>query len=314
MSTLRSPLFHIAHVVDRLDDALDCHRRLFRRPVLDGGYWEIVRRHAIFTSVGGIWIEAMTPDRRGGGLRKFVDRFGSRLHSLAWYVEGIDEIADELHRRGVRFYDTDGAIIKGVVPRHGPMPLPPGYRHSYPPNWSSAVLYTTFRDAHGMVELCQPSSDHPLPPRDLDEDMRPDSDPLGIISPSHQTMVVAGCETAASFYVEVLGGQLFHQSDNAALGVRSAFVLVGEGPGTVLELAEPTADGPAKVDLEICGRPMLHRTTFRVRDLAAVRDHLAVEDFGVEFDKDGLLITDPDTTVGARFAFTDRELADDPRI
>jgi len=101
LSTLRSPLFHITQVVDRLDEALDCHRRLFRRQPLHGGYWEVPQRQAFFTFVGGVWIEAMAPDLRGGKLRAFVDRFGSRLHSLAWYVRGIDDIAEELRRRGV---------------------------------------------------------------------------------------------------------------------------------------------------------------------------------------------------------------------
>jgi hypothetical protein len=310
---LRSPLFHITHVVDRLDDALDCHRRLFLRPALDGGYWDVPRRHAIFTFVGGVWIEAMAPDGRGGGLRAFVDRFGSRWHSLAWYVKGIDDLADELHRRGVRFYDSDGDRITGAVPRHGPMPLPPGYRRDYPPDWTSAVLYTNFRDAHGMLELCEPSTDHPLPPRWVDDDMRSDTDPLGIVTTSHQTTVVPGCDAAARFFVDAFGGHLFHQSENPALGVRSAFVVVGEGRGTVLELAEPIANGPARDDLEACGRPVLHRTTFRVRDLGVVREHLAAEGFGVEFDCDGLIVTDPASTVGARFAFTDRDLVDDPR-
>ncbi len=255
----------------------------------------------------------MAPDLRGGKLRAFVDRFGSRLHSLAWYVRGIDDIAEELRRRGVRFYDSDGDLIEGSVPRHGPMPLPPGYRRTYPPNWSSAVLYTNFRDAHGMLEFCEPSSDHPLPPRRLDDDMRPESDPLGIVATSHQTIVVPRCDTAAAFFVEALGGQLFHEGVNSALGVRSAFVLVGEGRGTVVELAEPTADGPARGDLETCGRAILHRTTFLVRDLAAIRDHLVVEGFKVEVDEDGLIVTDPASTVGARFGFTDRDLQDDPR-
>jgi len=58
---------------------------------------------------------------------------------------------------------------------------------------------------------------------------------------------------------------------------------------------------------------MLHRTTFRVRDLRVFREHLANEGFGVEFDGDGLIVTDPASTVGARFTFTDRALVDDPR-
>jgi catechol 2,3-dioxygenase-like lactoylglutathione lyase family enzyme len=229
-------------------------------------------------------------------------------------VEGIDDLADELRRRRVRFYDSDGHLIDGAVPRHGEMPIPPGYRHTYPTDWSSAVLYTSFRDAHGMLEFCEPSTDHPLPPRRLDDDMQLESDPLGIVETSHHTMAVPDCQAAASFFVEALGGKLFHEDANARLGVRSAFVLVGEERGTVLELAEPTAEGTAKVDLETCGRPILHRTTFRVRNLSAIRDHLAVEGFDIEVDEAGTIITDPASTVGARFAFTDRDLANDPRL
>lgn len=298
---LRSPLFHVTHVVARLDEALDCHRRLFARPTLDGGSWDVAQRHAIFTFVGDTWLEAMIPDR-SGGIRAFVDAFGSHLHSIAFYVNGIDDIADALHAHRVRFYDSHGKPIEGAVPRHGPIPVTPGYRRDYEEGWESAVLYTNINDTHGMLELCEPSSFHPLPPRTPDPDMLQDGDdPLGLVGTSHHTMVTGDCDAATALWTDVFGAELVRRSDDD----RTALVRVGDGAGTVVELVQPEPGSVGHDDLVTCRRPMLHRTTFRVRDLDAVRSHLAANDFAIESDRDGLVVTDPTTTAGARFGFTD---------
>jgi catechol 2,3-dioxygenase-like lactoylglutathione lyase family enzyme len=317
---LESPLFHVTHLVDSYDTALDCYQRLFGSPPLHAGYWDLGGRWAIFVHVGGVWVEAAMPTSKGSGLRTFLDRFGNHLHSLGWYVRGVDALAEVLVARGVRFADDpdpavaygrfspEGNAIARAVPRHGPIPLPAGYRHSYEPGWQSAVVYTHFRDTFGMLEFCEVTSHHPLPPRVPDADMLPAVDPLGIEGASHFTTVVPDARAAAQFWLDNLGGELLHLGDHELLGTLSAWVRVGEGAGTVLELAEPTRAGPSKSDLEASRVPILHSMTFKVTDIARVRAHLDAEGFGIETESDTHLVTAPDTTAGARFAFTTDEV------
>jgi catechol 2,3-dioxygenase-like lactoylglutathione lyase family enzyme len=236
---------------------------------------------------------------------------------LAWYVTGVDRLADRLRDSNARFAEdpdprvayasfTTGKSATRAVPRHGPIPLPPGYRHQYPEHWESGVVYTHFRDTHGMLEFCEPSSYHAMPPRTPDDDMtvRGKDDPLGIEKSSHHTIVVRDARTARDFWVEGLGAVALREGHNATLGARSAWVRAGAGDGTILELAEPVSVGPAMADLEACGLPILHSVTFKVSSLDRVRDHLAGLCFQVESDDGSTLVTDPASSAGARFGFT----------
>jgi catechol 2,3-dioxygenase-like lactoylglutathione lyase family enzyme len=312
---LHTPLFHATHIVASMDEALGVYQRLFARPILHAGYWDLGHRWAIFVYVGDVWLEAAIPDSHPSGLRKFVDRFGSRLHSLAWYVDGIDELVAVLRGDDRRIaedpdpkvaYSSFAASGSGSrpVPRHGPIPLPPGYRRSYPDGWDSRVVYTHFRDTFGMLEFCEPSGYHAIPPRTPDPDMLPVDDPLGIIRASHHTIVVEDGAAASAFWVERLGAQIAGRRTNDLIGSKSTFVRVGNGPGTLLELAEAQRPGSARADLDACGLPILHSITFSVSDLAGVRDHLASAGVAVEADDDDTLVTDPGSSAGARYGFT----------
>jgi catechol 2,3-dioxygenase-like lactoylglutathione lyase family enzyme len=313
---LESPLFHVTHIVDDGDLARSTYQRLFARPIVDAGYWDLGGRWAIFVYVGDVWVEAALPNARPSGLRSFTNRFGSRLHSLAWYVRNVDQIANDLRDANIRFAeDPDPAVAYRsfqstenavrTVPRHGAIPLPPGYRHAYPADWLSGVIYTHFRDTHGMLEFCEPTSYHVMPPRLPDPDMcAPSDDPLTLVRSSHHTIVVPDASAAATFWVERFGATRLYEGDNDLIGSNSSWVSVGEGAGTVLEFAQPAADGPAKADLERCGLPILHAVTFLVTDLDRVRAHLASEGFAIESDNGSSIVTDPSTTAGARFGFT----------
>ncbi|MGE0136937.1 MAG: VOC family protein [Ilumatobacteraceae bacterium] len=312
-----SPLFHVTHLSDDMDQARTVYQRLFRRPILDAGFWELGGRWAFFVYLGDVWVEAAYADERPSGLRSFLNRFGSRLHSLAWYVKGIDDLANTLRDAKSRFAeDPDPAVayrsfsvennVARRVPRHGPIPLPPGYRHTFDPDWRSAVVYTHFRDTHGMLEFCEPTSYHVMPPRVPDEDMivLPDQDPLGLVRSSHHTIVVHDVAAARSFWLDTMGATLLAHGHNEPLGTDSAWVRVGNDSGTVLELAQPIEDGPARSDLDTCGLPILHTVNFVVNDLARAREHIQSVGMTVETGTASLIVTDPSTTAGARFGFT----------
>jgi len=315
---LKAPLFHTTHVTNSYDQAVDLYRRLFGRPVVHSGYWDLGKRSAIFVYVGDLWVEAAVPDGRPTGLQTFLDKFGSRFHSLGWYAEGVDELADELRARDIRFADDPHpksaySLFSGQeevdrkVPRHGPIPLPPGYRHPYPDGWTSAVVFTHFRDTFGMHEFVQSSTPHVLPLREPDPDMLPEFDPLGVIESSHHTIVVPDCHSAAEFWKSLFDAEVLAEQTSAEFGTQSVFVRVGEGKGTVLEFAQPVGSGPARRDFDRLKLPILHAVWFRVGDLDVVRRHLAEEGFAIEVDAGDRLLLDPASVAGARYGFVARE-------
>jgi catechol 2,3-dioxygenase-like lactoylglutathione lyase family enzyme len=322
MGYLESPLFHVTQIIDSLDSALDCHRRLFCRPVSYAGYWDVVERDAIMTFVEDVIIEGMVPHRRKDGSRSFagqgLDPFlkapgGGHLHSLAWYAVGIDDLAGKLRKAGVRFVETSGELISGTVPSHGPIPAVPGSPIKYPPGWKSAVLYSYFEDGPGMIELCEPSSHHPgvrkrrsgkAAPRRLD----PDNPIQGQLS--HQTVAVPDAEAAARFFEDVFGGQRVYEGESETAAARTVIVRVGDGDGTFMELAEPAGPGPVKSDLDRFGHAVLHACTFKVSDLGAVREQLASAEFALESETPTTVVLDPVGSAGSRFGFTTTVMAD----
>jgi catechol 2,3-dioxygenase-like lactoylglutathione lyase family enzyme len=331
MGYLESPVFHVTQIIDSLDSAFDTHRRLFARPVSYAGYWDIVERDAIMTSVGDVIVEGMVPRRRKDGSRSFagqdLDPFlhapgGGHLHSLAWYAVGIDDLAGKLRQAGVRFVETSGDLITGTVPSHGPIPLVPGSPIRYPPGWTSAVLYSYFEDGPGMIELCEPSSHHPgmkkqrsgaAPPRRLDPDNpiqgQREVDPLGIERVSHQTVAVPDAEAAARFFEDVFGGLRVYEGESETAVARTIIVRVGDGDGTFMELAEPAGAGPVQSDLDRFGHAILHACTFKVADLGAAREQLASEEFALESGTPATVVVDPAGAAGSRFGFTTTDVA-----
>jgi catechol 2,3-dioxygenase-like lactoylglutathione lyase family enzyme len=332
MGYLESPVFHVTQIIDSLDSAFDCHRRLFCRPVSYAGYWDVVERDAIMTFVGGVIVEGMVPHRRKDGSRSFagqdLDPFlkapgGGHLHSLAWYAVGIDDLAGNLRKAGVRFVETSGELISGTVPTHGPIPSVPGSPIKYPPGWKSAVLYSYFEDGPGMIELCEPSSHHPgmkkrrsgkPAPSRLDPDNpvqgQREVDPLGIERVSHQTVAVPDAAAAARFFEDVFGGQRVYEGESETAVARTIIVRVGDGDGTFMELAEPAGPGPVQSDLDRFGHAILHACTFKVSDLGAVREQLASEEFALESETPATVVVDPAGSAGSRFGFTTTVVAD----
>jgi hypothetical protein len=105
---------------------------------------------------------------------------------------------------------------------------------------------------------------------------------------------------------------VLYTTENRALLTQSTFVEVGDSPGTVLELAQPIDDGAARSDLEAVGMDILHAVNFQVHDLGLVRKHLESQGFSLEVDTASLVVTDPITTVGARFGFVEAKIASGP--
>jgi catechol 2,3-dioxygenase-like lactoylglutathione lyase family enzyme len=293
MSFEIGPLFHVIHVTDDLDaldqwyvDVFGAHRWMPKH------YSAIERRDASLLCVGDIPLEPMATVARDGAERTPIGRFsakvGPHLHSVAWYVEGADELHASMLAQGVRVVGDGG--------------LPPGAPGT------SGALYTHPRDTCSQLEFYP----GPFPPGD--PRFEPDwssawwatHHPLGILGLSHLTIVVADLARAVTFYTDGLGGRLVREDEADLTGTKDAYVAVGRD--CIVALSTPTTAGSlAARDLDRNG-DILHALTFRVADLDPAAAHLAAHGVSVIARDDETFITDPSDTFGAVLGFTIRTI------
>ena len=200
-------LFHLTPLVDSLGDAEYFFDRVFSPLCMMRNWSDHWYRHAAIYIIGETSIEPMEclpgpGDQRTSWFR-YVDRFGPRVHNLAFYVDNIEDLAQRLEEAGVRITDGGSGPRDGVLPPEGhtrDARVPP--RHRGPVGAGRPALrpeWPAFRDAYW--------SNHPL----------------GLQRMSHITIVVDDLPAAEKFYVDVL--------DAAPLPDQAATVPEGR-PGT----------------------------------------------------------------------------------
>jgi catechol 2,3-dioxygenase-like lactoylglutathione lyase family enzyme len=280
-------MFHVIHVTDDVA-ALD----QWYVDVFGAGRWmplhysPIEMRDASIVVVGDVPLEPMATVHRPGAERTPIGRFhakiGPHLHSVAWYVDGAEELHRSMIDQGVRVV-ADGGLPVGS----------PG---------TSGALYTHPRDTSAQLEFFpgQREGDPRLEPG-WDPAWWATTHPLGITGLSHVTIVVGDLARATAFYTDGLGGRLLMERETDLTATKDAFVAIGTN--TVVALSSPmSADSLAGRDHARHG-DILHSLTFRVADLDAAEAHLRAHGIGVAGRDDETLVADPDTTYGAVLAF-----------
>lgn len=309
--SIESPVYHTNHVVRNLSDAAERYIQLFDRAVLYTGVRPGAGRRAAWVLVADQWMQitAPAPDENQA-IARHLDHLGEHLLALSFRVRGIDVLAARLTELGVVYRDLSGREVSSPVPRHGPS-LHPRWGPTTPAkgaaeceaDWWSAPIFID--DA--WYEFMESKSPHDRfdPRRTPGWTLAPVvGDPLTVLATSHHTVVVRNAADAARLWVSELDAEPLYEGRNVALGSKSVVVRVGEGSGTVIELAEPAEPGPAARDLESSGRDVLHAINFRVADLDGVRRHLDSIGCPSEVSTASLVSTSPDWCYGARFGFT----------
>lgn len=283
--------FHLTLLVDDLARADEFFLSLFAPHCFYRGYEPLpLHRTASLYVIGDFVIEPMEPHppeegERATTIRRFLDRFGPCVHSLAFYATELDAVAERMEARSVRV--TDGG--------------------------QESVLFGHPKDFPGLVELMENIT---LP----DPRLRPQFDAgywrhahgLGIALASHVTIVVSDLDRAVGLWCDVLGGHVLPESDSLMPGARSAYLLVGSD--TIVELAEPidsscpVADVRERMGEAVCG------VTFLVDDLARTQTHVQ-RAAGSIVTKTSAHRFELDRTAsfGALIAFTDRRIEGDER-
>ena len=288
-------LFHLTQVVDDLERTDRWYDDVFDVTRFYNGYEELAGRDASLLAIGDVIMEPMTPAKveplKNPSVKRFHERFGQHLHSIAWYVDDVQAISKRLDDAGFRLFNILG---KQVRPPH-----------------KAAAVWTHPRETPGQLEFAVYGDDL------ADPRMKPgwSSDrwrrhALGIEGASSIGIVVADMAKAKRLYCDVLGGTLLHE-ESIAGRKRSAFVLVGED--TVVELAEPAS--PASIE----GRELakngegIYALCFKTNDLARAADFLRMKGHRAESEGKETIVLDSGQAFGMRLAFTERELPDDPR-
>jgi hypothetical protein len=162
-------LFHLTHVVNDLgavdnwyDDVFSC-KRFYK------GYEKLAGRDASLLVIGEVLMEPMTPSKRENlrnlSVKKFHDRFGQHFHSIAWYVDDVEEISPhKMDAIWTHPRETPGQLEFAL---NGDFAKDPRFE----PDWSN-----------------KPWRDHPL----------------GIEGASHIGVVVGDMSKAKKLYVDVL--------------------------------------------------------------------------------------------------------------
>jgi len=251
-------LFHLTPLVDSLGDAEYFFNRVFSPLCMMRNWSDHWYRHAAIYVIGETSIEPMEclpgpGDERTSWFR-YVDRFGPRVHNMAFYVENIEDLAQRLEEAGVRI--TDG-----------------GSGH--------ATVFCHPKDTPGMLEFHPASGGlwEQVDPRFRKEwpafrDAYWGNHPLGLQRMSHVTIVVDDLPAAEKFYVDVLDAASLPEQAATVEGSTSRHLLVGED--TVVELMDPgDGDSVAARDLQRVG-PSVTGVTFTVDDVAAAAEWLAL--------------------------------------
>jgi extradiol dioxygenase family protein len=289
-------LFHLTHVVSDLAAVDQWYDEVFSVTRYYRGYEKLAGRDASLIAIGEVIMEPMMPARvanlQNQSVKKFHERFGQHFHSIAWYVDSVEEISAQLDRNGLRLFNIVGKQVK--------------------PGEESFAIWTHPKDTHGQLEFAaigKYTIDPRLQPAWSNSFWR-QQHPLGIERASHITVVVRDLPSAKRLYGDVLAGKLIHEEE-APGRKRSAFVAVGED--TVVELAQPLSQSsPEGREMEQNGEG-IYCVTFRTNDLARASAFLKSKQLRPDPDGPDSIVLGKDQAFGMVVGFTQRRLPNDPR-
>jgi catechol 2,3-dioxygenase-like lactoylglutathione lyase family enzyme len=291
-------LFHLTPLVDDLAPAEYFFNSVFAPLCMMRNYAELWHRHAAIYVIAETSIEPMHCLARepGSDLEetswyRYAERFGPRVHNMAFYVDDLDDLARRLEAAGVRTTDAG----------------------------SGTTVFCHPKDTPGMLEF-HPATGGPW--EQVDPRFQPQWDsfrrsywpnhPLGLVRMSHITVVTDDLAAAAALYVDVLDARpLPEQAATIAGGVSQHFLV---GDDTVVEFMDPagTGDSVAARDLDRVGRSVTG-VTFTVRDLTGAATWLEMMRAPVAEVTEAEVRLDVDRTWGCEYRFTERVLTGDPR-
>lgn len=289
--------FHLLHVVSDLDTVDGWYDEVFAVRRFVRNTMKVAMRKASLVLVGDFVMEPAQPIRRAPGweksaLGKFYTRYGQHFHSIAWYVDDLDETCARLSERKIRLFDMVGNAVMQ-------------------PSRNDGAVWTHPQDTHAAFEFAA------VPKYFIDPRLQPgwsmrfprDEHPLGIERASHLTMLFRDLKEARKVYEQALGGIPIHEEETPGRK-RSVYYAVGED--TVIEAAQPLSPtSPEGLDMERAGEG-IYSVTFKTKDLKRASEHLRSKGQRVA-DDEGSMVIDGEDAFGMVLGFTERAIPNDPR-
>jgi catechol 2,3-dioxygenase-like lactoylglutathione lyase family enzyme len=288
-------LFHLAHLVEDLDavdrwyDDIFACERFYRK------FEKAAQREASLLVISDMLMEPImpsaAPEAAGTPLRKFRDRFGNRLHSIAWYVDDIRACSAHLAAHGIRQVGLTGKPVTDPT--------------------KAVAVWTHPRDTRALWEFCEPgfAADPRLEPGWSARRWR-DEHPLRIERTAYLTVLFEDVEDAAALYGDALGGRLLHREEEPGER-RSAFYAVGEE--TVIEAQQPLrSTSAAGRDLAANGEGV-HALVFASADLTGAASFLEGAGQRLTGRTTDTFWIDPRDSFGLTVGFTSRRIPGDGR-
>lgn len=289
-------LFHLTHVVSDLDAVDQWYDEVFAVCRFYRAYMKPAVREASLLTIGDCVMEpvqlARVPGAEQSPIGKFYARFGQRFHSIAWYVDNVQELFAALSTHNIRLYDLVGKVVKE----------PQG----------KLAVWTHPKDTHVLLEFAV------IEKFSIDARLQPgwsaafwrEQHPLGIERASHITVLVQDLREAQALYQDVLGGKLLHKEETPGQK-RSAFFAVGDD--TVIEAAQPlSAASPEGRDLEQAGEG-IYAVTFKTKELKRAADFLQAKKQRIAWQGPESLVLNRDDAFGMVIGFTQRRIPNDLR-
>ncbi len=285
-------LFHLTMLVDEFDRPQRFFNSIFSPLCTMHGYSSHWHRDAAIYVIAETSIEPMhvfppRGDEPATSWYRYMERYGPRVHNLAFFVDDSHELTNRLERAGVR--TTDGG--------------------------NGITVFCHPKDTPGMLEF-QPAGRLATDPRfqpSWDAFRREfwPSHPLGLERMSHVTILVHDLTQATEFYAGVLDSPVLEEGRATLPGTISRYVLVGED--TVVELAQPTdADAPPARELREVGQGAV-AVAFKVGNIERAEQHLKAHGAPVASVGATTILLDRARTWGLEFRFTTQPLEGDPR-
>jgi hypothetical protein len=302
-------LYHSTHLVADLSDAVTFFKTVFGRDAVPLGVYlgsadrepnpRYPYNYATFTEIAEVLFESIDPALHLVDGVQYIDSVSEpHLETLAWFVDGVEDLWAELRRRGIRGVDQKKEEPTGEGP-----PLAAA--------WPTPLIFTVPEDTGLSYELCPyfPNRDpRGEPPRSA---VSP-GDPLGIERCAHHTVLTDRPERPLRLLIDVLGGRVIHEGVNDARATQSVFVALADG---IVELGRPVEDGsPAMEDWRRrASDDTYHAITWKVRDLDRAAEHLQTAGVAIVRRTPTTIVTDPGAGLGVPWGFTTADVPGDPR-
>ena len=276
-------VFHITHVVDDVDVAVEWYADVFSPIVFQRTDLEVLGSRLALQVIGDVVLMPMSQmEGIPTSIGKFRQRVGTHLHSLAVHLDDPQDFLDHFAALDHRLNGALGGEVQGLRDE----------------------IWTRPRDFPGLYELWNPrSEDDPRWTEGWSSAFWRDEHPLGLRGPAWVTVVTGDRAGRLPTMLEAFRASVSREVDATPFGTSSAFVTLS--PQVTVEVAQPVdTDGAAARDLERNGE-ILHAVTFEVLDAGAAAAYLTSKGLRIERPGDGQVTVDPDDAHGVLFRFSE---------